>query len=102
LAYQAHWSETGGVTLLSPSRRRGDAPPRRRLDAVVNGVRIQLTAREADVLDQLALGNSYNEIAEALFITENTVKKHLMSLYRKLGVERRSAALWVARATDLK
>jgi LuxR family transcriptional regulator, maltose regulon positive regulatory protein len=53
------------------------------------------------VLDQLALGRSYNEIAQALFITENTVKTHLMSLYRKLGVEKRSAALRVARSVGL-
>jgi DNA-binding CsgD family transcriptional regulator len=60
-----------------------------------------LTAREADVLDQLALGSSYTEIAQALYITENTVKTHLMSLYRKLGVEKRSAALRVARTVGL-
>jgi DNA-binding CsgD family transcriptional regulator len=67
----------------------------------VNGARIRLTAREADVLDQLALGSSYTEIAQALYITENTVKTHLMSLYRKLGVEKRSAALRVARTVGL-
>nr|WP_238351535.1 helix-turn-helix transcriptional regulator [Kribbella shirazensis] len=68
---------------------------------MVNGARIRLTAREAEVLDQLALGNSYSEIGQALFITENTVKTHLMALYRKLGVEKRSAALRVARAVGL-
>ncbi|NUR96863.1 MAG: hypothetical protein HOV67_16580 [Kribbellaceae bacterium] len=88
------------LALLRVRLERG-APPPRRLDAVVNGARIHLTAREAEVLDQLALGNSYNEIAEALYITENTVKTHLMSLYRKLGVEKRSAALRVARAAGV-
>jgi LuxR family maltose regulon positive regulatory protein len=100
--YKARWSDAGGVTLLSQARTDDYGPPSRRLEAVVNGVRIRLTAREADVLDQLALGSSYSEIAEALFITENTVKKHLMSLYRKLGVERRSAALRIARDVNLK
>ena len=33
-----------------------------------------LTTREADVLEQLALGSSYTEIGKALYITENTVK----------------------------
>jgi ATP/maltotriose-dependent transcriptional regulator MalT len=99
--YQARWSEAGGVSLLSQTRPDGDAPAPRRLEAVVNGVQIRLTSREADVLDQLALGSSYSDIAQALFITENTVKKHLMSLYRKLGVEKRSAALRVARDADL-
>ena len=99
--YLAGSSESRGLTLLARTRPDGHAPPRRRLDAVVNGARIRLTAREADVLDQLALGSSYAEIAQALYITENTVKTHLMSLYRKLGVEKRSAALRVARAVGL-
>jgi ATP/maltotriose-dependent transcriptional regulator MalT len=68
---------------------------------VVNGVNVTLTEREIDVLEQLALGSSYHEIGLALFITENTVKTHLASLYRKLGVERRSAALRVARDLGL-
>jgi LuxR family transcriptional regulator, maltose regulon positive regulatory protein len=94
-------SEAAGRTLLARTRPDAHASPPRRLDAVVNGARIRLTAREADVLDQLALGNSYTEIAQALYITENTVKTHLMSLYRKLGVEKRSAALRVARSVGL-
>jgi len=93
--------ESRGLTLLARTRPDGQAPPPRRLDAVVNGARIRLTAREADVLGQLALGSSYTEIAQALYITENTVKTHMMSLYRKLGVEKRSAALRVARTVGL-
>jgi ATP/maltotriose-dependent transcriptional regulator MalT len=99
--YHPGWIDAGGSTLLDRTRQEVQAPPPRRLDAVVNGARIRLTAREADVLDQLALGSSYTEIAQALFITENTVKTHLMALYRKLGVEKRSAALRVARSVDL-
>ncbi|HET6985657.1 MAG TPA: helix-turn-helix transcriptional regulator, partial [Kribbella sp.] len=99
--YLAGSDETAGMTLLARTRIATHAPPPRRLDAVVNGARIRLTAREADVLDQLALGSSYAEIAQALYITENTVKTHLMSLYRKLGVEKRSAALRVARGVGL-
>ncbi|WP_350275013.1 LuxR C-terminal-related transcriptional regulator [Kribbella sp. HUAS MG21] len=94
-------SAAGPGGTASPARRHPTAAPPRRLEATVNGARIRLTAREAEVLDQLALGNSYSEIGQALFITENTVKTHLMSLYRKLGVEKRSAALRVARAAGL-
>ena len=94
-------SESGGMTLLARTRPDAHTPAPHRLDAVVNGARIRLTAREADVLEQLALGSSYTEIAQALYITENTVKTHLMSLYRKLGVEKRSAALRVARTVGL-
>lgn len=100
-AYRAAWSESGGMSLLARTRPNAQTAPPRRLDAVINGARIRLTPREADVLDQLALGSSYTEIAQALYITENTVKTHLISLYRKLGVEKRSAALRVARSAGL-
>jgi ATP/maltotriose-dependent transcriptional regulator MalT len=99
--YHAGWSTAGGVTLLDRARPDAAVAPPRRLDAIVNGARIKLTAREADVLDQLALGSAYGEIAQTLFITENTVKTHLMALYRKLGVDKRSAALRVARTVGL-
>jgi DNA-binding CsgD family transcriptional regulator len=98
--YGADWSSAGGMTLLARTRPDAHAAPPRRLDAVVNNARIRLTPREADVLDQLALGSSYVEIAKALFITENTAKTHLTSLYRKLGVDNRSAALRTARAVE--
>ncbi len=93
--------EGSGLTPLARTRPGPATPAERRLDAVVNGARIRLTAREGDVLDQLALGSSYTEIGQALYITDNTVKTHLMSLYRKLGVEKRSAALRVARTVGL-
>jgi ATP/maltotriose-dependent transcriptional regulator MalT len=60
-----------------------------------------LTPREAEVFEQLALGGSYGDIARALFVTENTVKTHLASIYRKLGVERRAEALQVGRDQGL-
>jgi LuxR family maltose regulon positive regulatory protein len=56
-----------------------------------------LTPRERDVLAELALGGSYADVAAALFLSENTVKTHLTSIYRKLGVDRRGEALRVAR-----
>ena len=62
---------------------------------------IPLTPREAEVLQELALGSSYADIAGVLYITENTVKTHLGSVYRKLGVTRRPDALRAARARGL-
>lgn len=89
----------------------GDPPPRRGADGVPHPragagpqnptIEVRITTRESEVLEQLALGGSYAEIGDALFITENTVKTHLASLYRKLGVEKRSAALRVARDRNL-
>lgn len=52
-----------------------------------------LTGRELDVLQQLASMSSNAEIAADLFLSVNTVKTHLSAAYRKLGVNRRSAAV---------
>jgi DNA-binding NarL/FixJ family response regulator len=51
-----------------------------------------LTDREREVYDLLAKGLTNKEIAEALVITTNTVKRHLKSIFEKLGVHTRSAA----------
>ncbi len=57
-----------------------------------------LTAREREVLELLAKGMTNKEIAEALVITPNTVKRHLKAIFEKLDVHTRSAA--VARAVE--
>ena len=49
----------------------------------------------------LARGATYADIARSLDLSENTVKRHVSSLYSKLGVRRRSDALAVARAKHL-
>jgi DNA-binding NarL/FixJ family response regulator len=51
-----------------------------------------LTEREREVLDLLAQGLTNKEIAEKLFITINTVKRHLKAIFEKLNVHTRSAA----------
>jgi len=56
----------------------------------------RLTAREREVLRALASGARTSEIAEQLDIAERTVKAHLASIYQKLGVESRTAAVAVA------
>jgi LuxR family maltose regulon positive regulatory protein len=60
-----------------------------------------LTPRERDVLHELARGSTYADIAGNLFLSENTVKTHVSSLYGKLAVSRRSEALAVARSMSL-
>ena len=60
-----------------------------------------LTGREAEVLRELALGGSYQDVARVLYVTENTVKTHVSAVYRKLGVERRADALRRAREVGL-
>jgi LuxR family maltose regulon positive regulatory protein len=59
-----------------------------------------LSKREQAVLRYLPTPLSNQEIADELFVTTNTVKTHLRSIYRKLGVARRREA--VERARDLR
>ena len=51
-----------------------------------------LTPRETEVLAQVALGAGNREVAEALSISEATVRRHLANIYLKLGVTTRTAA----------
>jgi DNA-binding NarL/FixJ family response regulator len=51
-----------------------------------------LTDREREVLNLLAEGLTNKEIAEKLFVTTNTVKRHLKAIFEKLDVHTRSAA----------
>ncbi len=68
-------------------------PPPRKLDA--------LTAREIEVLHVLATGTSNQEIAEALFISENTVKNHIHSILTKLHLRNRREAVRYAQRHGL-
>ncbi|WP_309070364.1 response regulator transcription factor [Arthrobacter sp.] len=52
-----------------------------------------LTPREAEILELLAAGLSNRELGRKLYVSETTVKTHLLHIYRKLGVETRSAAI---------
>ncbi|WKK27047.1 response regulator transcription factor [Streptomyces olivoreticuli] len=84
-----------GRTTLSPpvasrvmNQMRGAAPP-------------TLTARELDILAQLAQGLGNRDIARALFISQATVKTHLGRIYDKLGVDTRAGAVAVAKEQRL-
>lgn len=61
----------------------------------------QLTEREMDVLHQLARGAANKEIAKSLFVSEATVKSHLVHIFTKLGVENRARAIHVARESGI-
>jgi DNA-binding NarL/FixJ family response regulator len=60
------------------------------------GSQMPLSVREVEVLDCVAQGYSNKEIAEALFITEQTVKNHMTSVLRKLEVSDRVQAVLYA------
>ena len=59
-----------------------------------------LSAREQEVLQQMAAGLTNREIATRLFISPETVKKHTGNIYAKLGVDHRTQA--IARARELR
>ncbi len=57
-----------------------------------------LTAREEEVLHLLAHGQSNKQIGASLSISEKTVKNHVTSIFRKIGVgDRTEAALYAIR-----
>src|SRR5215469_10858448 len=55
-----------------------------------------LTAREVEVLKQVASGNRNRDIAGKLFITEETVKVHIKHIMEKLGAKDRTQAVAIA------
>ena len=61
-----------------------------------------LTAREVEVLKEIAVGKSNREIAEALFISQNTVIRHVANIFSKTGSANRAQAAVYAAERGLK
>ena len=62
---------------------------------------IKLSPREIDVLEQLAQGLSYTIIAENLFLSPSTVRKHIENIYTKLQVHNKLEAVQKAKRNNL-
>jgi len=60
-----------------------------------------ITPRELEILETLAAGFSTREIAERLFVSENTVKTHTARLFGKLSAKRRTQAVQHAKEAGL-
>jgi DNA-binding CsgD family transcriptional regulator len=60
-----------------------------------------ITRRELDVLELIAQGMSNREIAEKLFVSENTVKTHSSRVFDKLGAKRRTQAVQLGKEFGL-
>ena len=63
--------------------------------------KIELTSREVEVLEQLAQGLSYTIIAENLFLSPSTVRKHIENIYTKLQVHSKLEAVQKAKRNNL-
>lgn len=63
--------------------------------------RTSLTARELEILQAVATGHTNKEIAQELFISQATVKTHLVHIFDKLGVDNRTSAVAKAREQQL-
>ncbi|WP_328406456.1 response regulator transcription factor [Nocardia sp. NBC_00403] len=84
-------SAAAGESVLSPAVASKLMTRVRRADTT-------LSPREIEVLRLVADGRSNREIAKELFLSETTVKSHLVHIYAKLGVRSRTSA--VARARE--
>ncbi|MFB7631135.1 response regulator [Streptomyces sp. NPDC056149] len=89
------------ISAAAEGRAVLSAPAADRVLERVRKPRAALTERQLDILGQLARGLGNREIARALFISEATVKTHLVRIYAKLGVETRAGAVAAAKEQRL-
>ena len=87
-----------GQTAIDPgmAARAADTAARLQRDEFWPGVRQGLTQRESEILSYVVSGLSNRGIANKLVIGDETVKTHLSSIYRKLGVSDRTSAVATA------
>lgn len=83
---EAVLAAAGGRTALAPEVAA-------RLMGRIRNPEPALSAREVQLVELLATGMPNKEIARKLFISEATVKTHLVHIYAKLGVDNRTAAI---------
>ena len=62
---------------------------------------LEVTPRELEILELIAKGMSNREIAEKLFVSENTVKTHSSRVFDKLGAKRRTQAVQMGKEFGL-
>lgn len=88
--FRAVREAANGTPALSP------VVARRLLEHTRRPIFETLTAREIEVLERAARGNTNADIAADMALSEATVKSHLAHIYRKLGVHDRTAAVTTA------
>lgn len=95
---RVHYLALADVVTRAEYQSRADAPTPTNSLGNVSGT-VVLTAREQEVLGELAKGASNKSIARALGISTGTVRVHVKSVLRKLALDNRTqAAVWAAGA----
>lgn len=84
--FRAVRTAAAGGTVLAPEAAE-------RLVGHVSDPAAALTGRETQVVGLLAQGHSNRDIARVLFLSEATIKTHLVRIYRKLGTENRASTV---------
>jgi len=87
--------EVREVTVEVPVPAGSFAADQARIDA------LGITPRELEVLQLIAEGLSNREMAERLFVSENTIKTHTSRVFDKLGASRRTQAVQLAKSQRL-
>jgi LuxR family maltose regulon positive regulatory protein len=96
--YMEHLLEVCRAGVAGPAQDPLKQPPKKSGNASVSpDSALLLTIREGEVLSFMALGLSNKEIGEKLFLSTETVKKHLYNIYQKLNARNRMSALAIAR-----
>jgi DNA-binding NarL/FixJ family response regulator len=92
-----------GVTVIDTALagRAVDTAARLQSNEFWPGARHGLTHRESEVLSLIVTGLSNRGIATRLVVSDETIKSHLRSIYRKLGVSDRAGAVGPARRAGL-
>ena len=91
-----------GLTLTRRKAQHAPSPAQPAFSA--DGARLAdlgVTPRELEILGLIAAGLSNREIAQRLFVSENTVKTHSSRVFDKLGAKRRTQAVLLAKQAGL-
>ena len=103
--YNAITETLGGGAAMSPSIAVKTLKllryPEKQESLSVQEDDVSLSSREKEVLEQLAEGLSYTVIANNLFLSPSTVRKHIENIYRKLQVHNKLEAVQKARRQSL-
>ena len=96
--FQPSTASSSTLTLDRPTARPLPTVTRTRI--VAGELRVEeaevLTPREAEILAEVAAGFPPKVVADRLFLSHHTVRNHLKSVYRKLGVQNRTQAILAA------